>query len=57
MMTITVEGTDRTPIFRALMCLYLGMTTFCCIAAFKPACQCVVVAWAVFFKFSIALAG
>ena len=55
LMTITVEGTDQTQMFRALMCLYLGMTTFCCIAAFNPAWQRVAVIWAVFFMFSIAL--
>jgi len=38
-MNITVEGTDQTHIFRALMCLYLGMSTFCVIAAFTPAWQ------------------
>ena len=35
-MNITVEGTDLTHIFRALGCLYLGMVTFCIIAAFTP---------------------
>ena len=33
-MNIAVEGTDQTHIFRALMCLYLGMSTFCVIATF-----------------------
>ena len=31
-MNFTVEGTDQTHIFRALMGLYLGMVTFCIIA-------------------------
>jgi hypothetical protein len=35
-MNFTVEGTDQTHIFRALMGLYLGMVTFCIIAAFTP---------------------
>jgi hypothetical protein len=35
-MNVTVEGTDQTHIFRALMGLYLGMVTFCIIAAFTP---------------------
>jgi hypothetical protein len=54
-MTITVEGTDQTHIFRALMCLYLGMSTFCVIAAFKPALRHVAVIWAVFFALSLAI--
>ena len=54
-MTITVEGTDQTHIFRALMCLYLGMSTFCTIAAFKPAWRHVAVIWAVFFALSLAI--
>jgi hypothetical protein len=53
-MTIGVEGTDETHIFRALMCLYLGMAIFCTIAAFKPAWRHVAVIWAVFFMVSIA---
>jgi Domain of unknown function (DUF4345) len=57
LMTITVEGTDQTQIFRALMCLYLGMTTFCRIAAFNPAWQRVAVIWAVFFMFRSLSAG
>jgi hypothetical protein len=32
-MNFTVEGTDQTHIFRALMGLYLGMVTFCIIAS------------------------
>ena len=35
-MNIMVEGTDQTHIFRALMGLYLGMVTFCIIAAMTP---------------------
>jgi hypothetical protein len=53
-MTISVEGTDETHIFRALMCLYLGMAIFCTIAAFKPAWRHVAVIWAVFFMVSLA---
>lgn len=37
------------------MCLYLGMSTFCLIAAFEPGWRHVAVIWAVFFMFSIAL--
>jgi hypothetical protein len=54
-MNITVEGIDQTHIFRALMCLYLGMSTFCVIAAFTPAWRRVAVIWAVFFAYSLAL--
>ena len=53
-MNITVEGTDQTHIFRALMCLYLGMTIFCVIAAFTPSWRHVATIWAVFFMYSIA---
>ena len=44
-LNITVEGTDQTQIFRAMMCLYLGSATFWAIAAFKPAWQRVAVIW------------
>jgi uncharacterized protein DUF4345 len=54
-MNITVEGTDQTHIFRALMGLYLGMSTFCIIAAFTPEWRRVAVIWAVFFAYSLAL--
>jgi hypothetical protein len=54
-MNITVEGIDQTHIFRALMCLYLGMSTFCVIAAFTPEWRRVAVIWAVFFAYSLAL--
>ena len=54
-MNITVEGTDQTHIFRALMCLYLGMSTFCIIAAFTPEWRHVAVIWAVFFAYSLAI--
>jgi hypothetical protein len=54
-MNITVEGTDQTHIFRALMGLYLGMVTFCIIAAFTPEWRHVAVIWAVFFAYSLAL--
>ena len=53
-MNITVEGTDQTHVFRALMGLYLGMVTFCIIAAFTPEWQHVAVIWAVFFAYSLA---
>ena len=55
LLNITVKGTDQTQIFRALMCLYLGASTFWAIAAFKPAWQRVAVIWAVFFAFSLAV--
>jgi len=51
-MNITVEGTDQTHIFRALMGLYLGMVTFCIIAAFTPEWRHVAVIWA--FAYSLA---
>jgi hypothetical protein len=54
-MNLRVEGTDLTQIFRAVMCLYLGMSVFCCIAAFEPAWQRVAVVWAVIFMLSLAL--
>lgn len=53
-MTIAVEGTDQTELLRAVMGLYLGMSTFCAIAAFKPEWRHVAVIWAVFFLYSIA---
>ena len=52
-MNIRVEGTDQTHILRALMCLYLGMSAFCIIAAFTPEWERVAVIWAVFFMFSL----
>jgi hypothetical protein len=52
---ITAEGTDQTHIFRALACLYLGMSTFCIIAAFTPEWRRVAVIWAVFFAYSLAI--
>jgi lipopolysaccharide export LptBFGC system permease protein LptF len=55
-MKISVEGTDQTEIFRAVMCLYLGMVAFCLIAAFvRPSWQHVAVIWTVFFMFSLAI--
>ncbi len=54
-MNITVESTDQTHIFRALSCLYLGMVTFCIIAAFTPGWRRVAVIWAVFFALSLAI--
>jgi hypothetical protein len=53
-MTIAVEGTDQTELLRAVMGLYLGMSTFCAIAAFKSEWRYVAVIWAVFFLYSIA---
>jgi hypothetical protein len=50
-----VEGTDLTHIFRALMGLYLGMVTFCIVAAFTPEWQHMAVIWAVFFAYSLAI--
>src|SRR6478672_2416006 len=55
LMNFTVEGTDETHIFRALMGLYLGMVAFCFIAAFTPEWRHVAVIWAVFFAYSLAL--
>jgi hypothetical protein len=54
-MNITVEGTDQTHIFRALGCLYLGMSAFCILAAFTPEWRRVAVIWAVFFAYSLAI--
>src|SRR5262245_27368355 len=54
-MNVTVEGTDETHIFRALMGLYLGMVTFCIIAGFTPEWRHVAVIWAVFFAYSLAI--
>ncbi len=54
-LNITVEGTDQTQIFRALMCLYLAASTLRAIAAFTPAWQRVAVVWAVFFALSLAI--
>ena len=55
-MSISVDGTDQTEIFRALMCLYLGMVAFCVIAAlFQPGWRHVAVIWTVFFMFSLAI--
>ena len=54
-MNLTVEGTDLTHIFRALGCLYLGMVTFCIIAAFTPEWRHVAVIWAVIFAYSLAI--
>src|SRR5262245_29823470 len=54
-MNFTVDGTDQTHIFRALMGLYLGMVAFCIIAAFTPEWRHVAVIWAVFFAYSLAI--
>ena len=54
-MNFTVESTDQTHIFRALMGLYLGMVAFCIIAAFTPEWQRAAVIWAVFFAYSLAI--
>jgi hypothetical protein len=48
-MNITVEGTDQNTY------LYLGMSTFCIIAAFTPEWRHVAVIWAVFFAYSLAI--
>ncbi len=53
-MDITVQGTDQTEMLRAIMGLYLGMSVFCILAAFKPEWRFVAVIWAVFFLYSIA---
>jgi hypothetical protein len=53
-LNISVEGTDQTQIFRALMCLYLGASIFWAIAAFTPSWQRVAVIWSVFFALSLA---
>jgi hypothetical protein len=53
-MTIAVDGTDQTEMLRAVMGLYLGMSTFCAIAGFKLEWRHVAVIWAVFFLYSIA---
>jgi hypothetical protein len=47
-MTVAVEGTNQTELLRAVMGLYLGMSTFCAIAAFKPEWRYVAVIWTVF---------
>jgi hypothetical protein len=52
---IKVEGADQTQIFRALMCLLLGASTFLAVAAFKPDWQHVAAIWAIVFCFSLAL--
>jgi hypothetical protein len=52
---IKVEGADQTHIFRALMFLYLGASTFWAVAAFKPDWQHVAATWAIVFCFSLAL--
>ena len=52
---ITVDGTDQTHIFRALMCLYLGTAIFLGIGAFNPSWQRVAVIYAIFFTFSLAV--
>ena len=54
-LNITVEGTDQTQIFRAMMCLYLGAAAFWAVAAFKPVWQRPAVFWAVIFALSLAL--
>lgn len=53
-MDIAVSGTDQIEMLRAVMGLYLGMTVFCAIAAFKPKWRYVATVWAVFFMYSIA---
>jgi Domain of unknown function (DUF4345) len=36
MLDITIDGTDQTHIFRAVMCLYFGMSLYWLVAAFTP---------------------
>ena len=50
----TVEAPNETQIFRALMCLYLGMCLFCALAAFRPEWQRVALIWAIIFMASLA---
>jgi len=49
-----VEAPNETQIFRALMCLYLGMCLFCALAAFRRAWQRVALIWAIIFMASLA---
>jgi uncharacterized membrane protein (DUF485 family) len=53
-MNVTAEGRSN-PHLQGLSCLYLGMVTFCIIAAFTPEWQRVAVIWAVFFALSLAI--
>jgi uncharacterized protein DUF4345 len=55
LLEMKVEGVDQIHIFRALMCLYLGASTFWAVAAFKPDWQRVATIWAIFFCFSLVL--
>jgi len=50
----TVEAPNETQIFRALMCLYLGMCLFCALAAFRREWQRVALIWAIIFMASLA---
>jgi hypothetical protein len=49
-----VEAPNETQIFRALMCLYLGMCVFCALAAFRSQWQHVAMIWAIIFMASLA---
>jgi hypothetical protein len=49
-----VEAPNETQIFRALMCLYLGMCLFCALAAFRREWQRVALIWAIIFMASLA---
>jgi hypothetical protein len=49
-----VEAPNETQVFRALMCLYLGMCVFCALAAFRPEWQRVALIWAIIFMASLA---
>lgn len=51
---LTVEGTDQTHIFRAIMGLYLGMITLWVLGAFRPNFTRVAVIAEVFFMFGLA---
>lgn len=52
---ITVTGTDQTHIFRAVMCLYFGMSGFWITAAFRPLWTRPAVASVVFFMSGLGL--
>jgi hypothetical protein len=52
---ITVRGTDQTQIFRAMMCLYLGVSLFFVMGAVRSAWRRPAVAFAAIFALSLAL--
>ena len=51
---LTVEGTDQTHIFRAIMGLYLGMITLWIVGAFRPDFTRVAVISEIFFMLGLA---